>query len=181
MNYTALYASYIDRALLSIKESSVSDDIWPDYFGFDDGDLERTMWAGELAEKISGFNLGDLPLSIFCYEVLETQLVEFFQKQYAYGQKDAKSSAVAYIQMLIDDMQDVLHKRSVEKPTTKIWARIGAYLIVTEDQKETLTKTKKLPAGAVIEFDGESYIADCEDDELNELEFDVASQKITSI
>lgn len=181
MNYTALYATYIDRALLSIKESSVSDDIWPDYFGFDDGDLERTMWAGELAEKISDVNLGDLPLSIFCYEVLEAQLSEFFQKQYAFGQRSAKSSAVTYIQVLIDDMQDVLKKRSARHSTTKIWVRIGAYIEVSEDQKQTLIKTRRLPAGAIIEFDGESYIPDCDDDELNELEFDVTPQKIASI
>lgn len=108
MNYVALYTSYIDRSLVSVKLSSVSDDIWTGYFGIDDGDLERTLWSTELAEAISGFNLNKLPLSIFCYDVLETHLATFFQKQYAAGHKDAKSSAVAYITQLIDEMQNVL-------------------------------------------------------------------------
>ncbi|MBT43614.1 MAG: hypothetical protein CMF12_13975 [Idiomarina sp.] len=183
MNYTALYTSYIDRALLAIKLSpDVSDDIWGDYFGIDDGDIERTLWSNELAEKITELNLGDLPLSIFCYEVLETHLVSFFQNQYVHGQSSALSSAVTCIMGHIEDMQDVLnngHKKSQSEPVSKIWARIGAYVFLNKEQEEMLKETHTLPAGVKIEFDGENYIVD-DNDELNEVEFAFSAKPVVT-
>ena len=108
MNYAALYTAYIDRALLSIKLSSHSDDIWPDYLGIDDGDLERTMWSMEVAVIIAETDLNQLPLSIFCYEVLECELKDYICDQIRNNSQLTHENIVSFIQQRVSDMQDLL-------------------------------------------------------------------------
>ena len=107
--YQNLYSIYIDRAfdLLRDQRFRKDDDALHSFLGVD-GDLERVYFSMDLGKKVNEVigSIGNMPMSYFCYNILESNLFDYLQSLLDAGKTGPSiDDMVAFVQQEVKAKQ----------------------------------------------------------------------------
>ncbi len=107
--YQNLYSIYIDRAFDLLRDHCFrkDDDALHSFLGVD-GDLERVYLSMELGKQVNEVigSIGNMPMSYFCYNVLESNLSDYLQPFVNTGKtRPSNDDLVAFVQQEVKAKQ----------------------------------------------------------------------------